>query len=136
MDKINIFKDLTVNDLRNEDCDKYSTILGDYYGQFSDFCNFVEDQCNDAPGLEDHIEGLSCSISDEGAQFDVKLDNGETKTIHFDHPRDIVNRGTSKIIFTNKPKTIEEIEKAEVEAERLEEEAAAAKASKRSKKKK
>lgn len=136
MDKIDIFKDLSVRDLRNEDCDKYSTILGDYYGQFSDFCNFVEDQCNTTPGLEDHIEGLSCSISDEGAQFDVTLDNGETKTIHFDHPKDFVNRGSSKIIFTNKPKTIEEIEEAEVEAERLEAEAAAAKVSKRSKKQK
>lgn len=135
MDKIDIFKDLSVKDLRNEDCDKFSTILGDYYEQFSNFCNFVENQCNDTPGLEDHIEGLSCSISDEGAQFDVRLDTGDTKTIHFDNPKDFINRGTTKMVFTNKRKTIEEIEKAEAEAERLEAEAAAAKASKRSKKK-
>lgn len=125
MDKIEIFKDLSVKDLRTEDIDKFSTILGDYYGQFTDFCNFVQDQCGDIPGLEDHIKGLECSIGNDGAIFSIGLDNGETKEIHFDNPKDVICKGEGKIVYQNKfPShhlTIEEIEEKEVEKEKEQE---------------
>lgn len=133
MNKIDIFKDLSVNDLRSVDGDKYSTILGDYYGQFTDFCNFIQDQCVDSPDLKHHIEGLSCSIDDTGAEFSVSLDTGDTKTIHFDDPSKIVNKGEGKIVYRRGSfPTIQEIEDRENEKERLEAEAITLKAAKRS----
>lgn len=123
MDKVKIFKGLSVKGLRDENLDKFSTILGDYYGQFTSFCNFVQDQCTDDPSLEDHIKGLECSIDDNGAVFTIGLDNGESKDIHFDKPNEITNCGRGKIVYQNKVPsrhlTIEEIEEKETESERL-----------------
>lgn len=133
MDKIEIFRDLTVKDLRNVDCDKFSTILGDYYPQFTNFCNFISDQFTDCPDLEGHIKGLECSIDDNGAVFSVGLDTGETKTIHFDKPGSMVNRGEGTITY--KALTIDEIEDLETQKE-LEAAKNAASSSKRSRKKK
>lgn len=133
MDKIEIFRDLSVRDLQNTDCDKFSTILGDYFPQFTNFCNFVADQCTECPGLEDHIKGLECSIDENGAVFSVGFDNGETKTIHFDKPGTMVNRGEGTITYRHL--TIDEIEEIETQKD-LEAAQSTSGSSKRSRKKK
>lgn len=131
MDKIQIFKDLSVKDLREDGYDKYSAILGDYYSQFTSFCDFLQGQCKEIPGLESHIEGMECSINDTGAEFEIHLSDGDSKTIHFVDQREMINKGEGRIIYHKSEgyrtpyhhPSIQEVERREEEQERLEEEA-------------
>ncbi len=90
MNTIDIFKQISVQDLRDLDRDKCATLLGDQFQQFDGFCEAVISRCEEDPIWENQIASMSCTINEEGsAVFTTTLRDGSKNDVHFDKPEDI-----------------------------------------------
>ena len=92
MDRVEIFKELSLNELREYDASLAENLIGDYYDAFSEFCSFLKSsnvEIQKPNGeKESVVKTVSCSINDDGVHFELRLCNGEEKEVFMSKDRE------------------------------------------------
>lgn len=93
MDRIELFKELSLNDLREYDSSKAENLIGPYYDQFSGFCDFLRSGIGEIYDNEKDeaipiVQSVSCNIDQDGIRFELKMQNGIEKEVYFSKERE------------------------------------------------
>lgn len=68
-DRIDIFRNLTADEATDHvKHEIFRGLLDEYYDDFVNFCNEIEDK-------KDHVKSVSCHIADKQIYFEVKCDD-------------------------------------------------------------
>lgn len=85
MDRIDIFKELSLNDLKQYDSSLAKKFLGNYYAEFSDFCAFLRSNIGELRSSDGEsyplVKTISCDFTDDGVHFSMEMLNGKTQDV-------------------------------------------------------
>ena len=92
LDRVELFKELSLTELREYDVSTAEKLIGDYYDAFSTFCNYLQ---NNIVEIEDDegkiypiVDSVSCSIDDLGVRFEMKMANGKSQEVFMSKERE------------------------------------------------
>lgn len=88
MDRADLFRNLSTDDFHNYDPKKQEVLLGEYYEDFENLCNFLKKETSPDGNFYENVSAASCRIEPDGVYFEVTLTGGDVKKIHIDHPID------------------------------------------------
>ena len=92
LDRVELFKELSLNELREYDISTAEKLIGDYYDAFSTFCNYLQNNiveiADDEGKIYPIVDSVSCSIDDLGVRFEMKMANGQSQEVFMSKERE------------------------------------------------
>ena len=91
LNRVELFKELSLNELREYDVSTAEKLIGDYYDAFSTFCDFLQRNNNvaDEKGIiHPIVDSVSCSIDNSGVHFEIKMANGQSQEVFMSRERE------------------------------------------------
>ena len=92
LDRVELFKELSLNELREYDVSTAEKLIGDYYDAFSTFCNYLQNNiveiADDEGKIYPIVDSVSCSIDDLGVRFEMKMANGQSQEVFMSKERE------------------------------------------------
>ena len=92
LDRVELFKELSLNELKEYDVSTAEKLIGDYYDAFSTFCDFLQNNIVEVPDEEGEVhpivDSVSCSIDDLGVRFEMKMANGKSQEVFMSKERE------------------------------------------------
>ena len=92
LDRVELFKELSLNELKEYDVSTAEKLIGDYYDAFSTFCNYLQNNIVEIVDDEGKsypiIDSVSCSIDDLGIRFEMKMANGQSQEVFMSKERE------------------------------------------------
>ena len=92
LDSVELFKELSINELKEYDISTAEKLIGDYYDAFSSFYEFLQHNIVEIPDEEGNIhpivDSVSCSIDELGVRFEMKMTNGQSQEVFMSKERE------------------------------------------------
>lgn len=92
LDRVELFKELSLNELKEYDVSTAEKLIGDYYDAFSTFCNYLQNNIVEIVDDEGKsypiVDSVSCSIDDLGIRFEMKMANGQSQEVFMSKERE------------------------------------------------
>lgn len=94
LNRIDIFKELSLNELQEYDSSTAENLIGNYYDQFSEFCSFLHDNItigeveNEEGEMVPIVKSVSCNIGDDGVRFEMEMINGQRHEVFMSKERE------------------------------------------------